>query len=107
MQRVALREFRDRHGVNWRVCDVYPDGCERRHHRGDSAYAGPERRVREEVRERNSVREGFERGWLVFDSRAERRRLVPIPEGWERLSPARLEFLCANAISSGPPRRLP
>jgi hypothetical protein len=107
MQSVALREFRDRHGVSWSVCDVYPEGCERRRHRSDPGYVGPERRVREETRDRSSVREGFERGWLVFDSRAERRRLVPIPDGWERLSPARLERLCADAIATGPPRRLP
>jgi len=107
MESVALREFQDRHGVNWRVCDVYPEGCEGRRHRDEAAYVGPERRVREEARERNSVREGFERGWLVFDSRAERRRLVPIPDGWERLPLARLELLCADAIATGPPRRLP
>ena len=37
-------------------------------------------------------------GWLTFDSQTERRRLVPVPHGWERATAAELERLCASAV---------
>lgn len=36
-------------------------------------------------------------GWLCFESRGERRRLAPIPLGWERMTDSELEALCAWA----------
>jgi hypothetical protein len=36
-------------------------------------------------------------GWLTFESANARRRLVPIPEGWEDASPARLRQYCLKA----------
>lgn len=36
-------------------------------------------------------------GWLCFESRIERRRLAPIPRGWERMTDAELHALCAWA----------
>jgi hypothetical protein len=32
-------------------------------------------------------------GWLTFESRGEKLRLAPVPSGWERLSPERLDLL--------------
>jgi hypothetical protein len=36
-------------------------------------------------------------GWLTFESGEEKRRLAPVPEGWDRLRPERLELLCRVA----------
>ncbi|HYD54578.1 MAG TPA: hypothetical protein VEA99_18230 [Gemmatimonadaceae bacterium] len=104
---MALREFRDRHGLHWSVCEVHAESSERRRARPDVVYDGPERRRRTDVLYRSPVRDGYEQGWLVFESRAERRRLVPIPQGWEELPEAELERLCYVASPAGRPRRLP
>ena len=32
-------------------------------------------------------------GWLTFESEGEKRRLAPIPKGWEAFSPERLDLL--------------
>ena len=37
-------------------------------------------------------------GWLCFECATERRRLVPVPPGWQRMSDRGLEELCARAI---------
>ena len=44
-------------------------------------------------------------GWLTFECEGERRRLAPIPPGWERLSVRELERLCKEA--SNAPRNTP
>jgi hypothetical protein len=36
-------------------------------------------------------------GWLVFECEREKRRLMPIPVGWAKLSDAELIVLCASA----------
>jgi hypothetical protein len=36
-------------------------------------------------------------GWLTFDSEQGRRRLAPLPSGWEDAPPGRLELLCRSA----------
>jgi hypothetical protein len=36
-------------------------------------------------------------GWLTFESSDMRRRLTPIPHGWDEASPQRLELLLRNA----------
>lgn len=43
-------------------------------------------------------------GWLTFESSAVRRRLIPIPGGWEDASLAKLDLMCRAAI---PVRRTP
>jgi hypothetical protein len=45
-------------------------------------------------------------GWLAFESKHDRRRLAPIPEGWDTFDASALERLCAAARSIGKPRRL-
>jgi len=40
----------------------------------------------------NVVSENFRDGWLTFDSTAGRRRLAPIPKGWETAEAERLEL---------------
>ena len=44
-------------------------------------------------------------GWLTFESGEEKRRLAPVPEGWDRLRPERLELLCRVAKPPTPSSR--
>jgi hypothetical protein len=37
------------------------------------------------------------RGWLTFESAVEKRRLAPIPEGWDQLPAEALAQLCEEA----------
>jgi len=76
---MALRSFDDRNGEGWQVWRVVPAAS---------------------VLERSAWVEGdYRQGWLCFESltSGERRRLAPVPEGWETLSPERLELLCRVA----------
>jgi hypothetical protein len=72
---MAHREFTDTRQVAWQVWDVHPSG---------SAHG---------VR----VQSVYANGWLAFESPLERRRLAPIPDGWEALSEELLQRLCAEA----------
>lgn len=88
------RTFTDADGVIWQVWDVHPQLAERRRGArrippsrlgaGARDYrTGIDRRRRPEVRV--PVREGYEHGWLTFDSDVGSKRLAPIPEGWDAL----------------------
>jgi hypothetical protein len=81
------RRLSDRRGIQGSVVDFR---AERRH--------VPDRRHLREVRA--PVREGFEQGWLVFDNGEEKRRLAPVPNGWERMTPEELRQLCKQAKPS-------
>jgi hypothetical protein len=64
------------------------------------AYTGPERRNQE--RRKSAERllttlRDFSEGWLAFDCGGEKRRLVPIPSGWDELSEAGLHRLWQRA----------
>jgi hypothetical protein len=48
----------------------------------------------------------FQQGWLCFDAPGEKRRLSPIPEGWETATDDELRRLRDQAII-GPPRTTP
>jgi hypothetical protein len=79
---MAHREFTDSVGVAWRVWEVRP--------------SGPVPGVH--------VRPELARGWLAFQCHGERRRLAPIPVGWEQVSDEELERRCQLAKSAPPPR---
>jgi hypothetical protein len=69
---VALRDFVDSFGVHWRVWPTIPP--------------------------RGTIRDTkFGNGWLTFASAGVRRRLAPIPIGWEEAALARLELMCRAA----------
>lgn len=76
---VALCEFRDSSGIEWKVWDTAP---ERLHSSPASDRALGELRG----------------GWITFSSVLGRRRLAPVPEGWANLPTHELERLCAQAI---------
>ncbi len=69
---MAYREFTDSQGNVWRVWSTVPTTA--------SGLTG-----------------SFSRGWLTFTSGDRLRRLSPIPNNWESLSPDRLEGLCDEA----------
>jgi hypothetical protein len=86
---MPLRSFTDDNDVTWQVWDVrpsQPDLIERRR-RAETPPAGPERRATP----------GLVTGWLAFESENARRRLAPIPPGWEEASLEQLKTWCVQA----------
>ena len=70
---MPIREFKDSNGIEWRVWSTRPSNP-------------------------SFVVEPLRAGWLTFDSDGERRRLSPVPPGWEVCSLERLELACRVAI---------
>lgn len=110
---MAHRIFADSAGVTWEVWDVVPGRLllEARNHR-----AGVERRVEQrELPPAGERRKGGDRratlaprlrhGWLAFRNDSERRRLAPIPTGWEQAADSELERYCRSAESVAEARR--
>ncbi len=89
---MALREFTDARGIAWRVWDTRPVST--------------------------AIRDAFRGGWLTFEQGTEqeteqeaghgamRRRLAPIPEGWEDLPEGELLRLRADAQPEAQRQRL-
>jgi hypothetical protein len=110
---MAHRSFVDRGGVPWDVWEVKPEwadrrsGVDRRQLTLDDPRAdppvieqrrGPERRVGTGKRvPRLKMGEQYSAGWLAFESSSERRRLSPIPPGWDQLGEPVLASLCEKA----------
>jgi hypothetical protein len=67
-----MREFTDSAGVAWRVWNTTPQP--------GAVYE-----------------ESHKGGWLTFESATTRKRLVPIPRGWEEATRERLELMCRAA----------
>lgn len=78
-----LRAFTDSTGVEWRVWDVFPS-------------AGPAD-VGADALSGSLKNTAFANGWLCFESEREKRRLAPIPAGWEFHEPTLLEKLREKA----------
>jgi hypothetical protein len=99
------REFSDERGEVWQVWVVDPESLERR--LTDDPHLTPpvERRTKHESRVKvsNSL---MANGWLTFESRTERRRVAPIPEGWATMDEEALRALLANATTAGKTQRL-
>lgn len=103
---MAHREFTDSERTTWMVWEVYPALADRRTSVGDRRGY-----MRETVDRRTAfnpacVSPEYAHGWLAFQSGLERRRLVPVPPGWEALDESDLERLCKAATPVGRPRRL-
>lgn len=83
---MPLREFEDRHRVQWRVWDVRPE-----------TYFGRMERAAH-------LAKFYPQGWLVFEAAAsgQKRRLHPIPRGWEELADTELEWLLKQAEQVSP-----
>lgn len=101
------RQFKDRQGKIWDVWQVHPSAAERRfvqrrvknEDRSDSLErrSGKERRVGARKRPRASIAEEFTYGWLCFECSDEKRRLAPVPEGWDRADDETIEQWCCQA----------
>lgn len=99
---VSYRTFLDSTGKRWEVWLVTPAAAERRKadRRAASAraegYEGFADRRRTPERRKNPFRRTIEvateysGGWLCFESEGEKRRLAPVPEGWEEAGPDRM-----------------
>lgn len=77
-----LRGFIDSTGVEWRVWEVLPSKAAIGDHASSLA---------------SLQATAFANGWLCFESNDEKRRLAPIPPGWDAGAPEALERLCAQA----------
>jgi hypothetical protein len=73
-----MRQIRDAAGVEWMVYEVNP--------------------VLSEWRAADSLPDGYRNGWLCFESPTEKRRLLPLPAGWQELPPEQLSALLVNAV---------
>ncbi len=86
-----LRGFTDSTGVEWRVWEVFPNRV------SDKSSA---------ELTRSSLKDtAFVNGWLCFESSEEKRRLAPIPSGWEFRDASTLEELRDRAVPVTPLRR--
>jgi hypothetical protein len=106
------RHFVDDDGQLWQAWDVIPSWGERRAEDRRQSDLGPpegmlDRRLADR-RKRRGIRIGLTsnlvHGWLAFEYKGERRRLVPIPDNWEKLSEEELRALWREAEHL-PPRR--
>jgi len=106
------RVYRDADGVEWQVWNVVPhvlqEGTERRvsirrdpvpephdpERRGE-----PERRsvADRRARLRMHLSPSLQGGWLVFETETEKRRITPIPDGWDALPDDELDRLRQRA----------
>jgi hypothetical protein len=106
------RTFKDRVGKTWDVWQVHPSAAERRfsqrrvhdEDRTDSIErrSGRDRRESEnptppEPKRHATVAAEFTYGWLCFETAGEKRRLAPVPEGWERADDETIEQWCCVA----------
>lgn len=99
------KTFVDVLGAEWEVWEVYPRLVERRLLRERRAA----RRGSEERRHVPAGRPTLPRqilgGWLAFQNRHERRRVLPVPDDWEDMSDRELQALLAHSKLSSRPRR--
>ena len=101
------RTFKDRQGKIWDVWQVHPSAAERRftqrrtnvEQRSDEVErrSGLERRLGEIKDSRAPVAAEFAYGWLCFETIGEKRRLAPVPEGWDRADDETIEQWCCVA----------
>ena len=106
---VTHRTFKDKQGRIWDVWQVHPSAAERRfvqrrvkeENRSDAAErrSGDDRRVGEKGHglTRATIAPEFTYGWLCFETTGEKRRLAPVPEGWDRADDETIEQWCCTA----------
>jgi hypothetical protein len=99
---MAHRILTDDVGRDWDVWEVHPaaiDGPLR----DDTQHDPAPRPTRVLV---SRVDDRLRNGWLAFQAKHEKRRLSPIPTGWENLSDPDLRVLLDTAATAGKPSRL-
>jgi hypothetical protein len=73
-----MRQLRDAAGVEWMVYEVTP--------------------IATTWSAIGSLPEGYRDGWLCFESSTEKRRLTPLPSGWQELPTEQLSGLLIHAV---------
>lgn len=73
---MTLRTFRDAQGTAWEAWEVIP---------------------KNRLTQHGAVTAELSLGWLSLRSGGERRRVVPTPEGWQRMSEEELRVMLATA----------
>lgn len=73
---MTLRTFRDASGTAWEAWEVIP---------------------RNRLTQHGAVTAEMSLGWLSLRSPGERRRVIPTPEGWQRMSDDELREMLATA----------
>jgi len=102
---MAHRVFRDEQGRVWHAWTVKPDAVDRRITPAAPGSVAVERRKRHEYRVKMAA--PWANGWLVFETRGEKRRLAPYPPSWSSASDAELlQLMRARATLVPVPRRL-
>lgn len=96
---MTYREFFDEQGQHWEVWEIRPISIERRLNEERRRYPrlSDRRNPNLELKLRGSHRDG----WLTFQCEHQRRRLVPIPDGWDSLSDSELVGLLQRASPLG------
>ena len=96
---MAHRKVTDQFGHEWDVWEVNPTSIDRR------ARAEPrivERRGAN-IGYAGRVHDRLRNGWLAFQSTHEKRRLSPVPPGWETLSDDEILTLLERAVKATRP----
>ena len=96
---MALREYRDLDGRSWMVWSVAAKFSPVRSptdRRVAPSRQQPERRSLEDRRGASPAAEWLQ-GWLCFQTSGEKRRLAPVPQGWEQSSVRELDELRRRA----------
>jgi hypothetical protein len=99
------REFTDVLGNQWTVWEVYPRLIERRLMRERRSLTRGTAERRHEFVGRATLPRQILGGWLAFQNDHERRRVMPVPDGWEALDDRELRALLALSTLSSRPRR--
>lgn len=73
---MTFRTIRDDHGVEWEIWEVIP---------------------RNRLTQYGAVTAEISLGWLTLRSRAERRRVTPAPEGWQKMTDDEMLALLSSA----------
>ncbi|HEU4564099.1 MAG TPA: hypothetical protein VFS05_05610 [Gemmatimonadaceae bacterium] len=101
---MAIREFTDESGRRWQVWATIPESPREERIFEQSARLLAEARQRDPAAARGRrgapagrFSPGREHGWLTFMAGDEKRRLSPVPEGWESASDAVLSRWLAEA----------
>jgi hypothetical protein len=98
---MGYRTFLDSTGKRWEVWLVTPAAAERRKAdrraaAGTEGFAATSERRHTPDRRKAAFRRSvavateYSQGWLCFESEGEKRRLAPVPPGWEEAGPDRL-----------------
>ena len=97
---MPLREFADSLGQVWQAWDTHPTAGGH-FSKGESAFTRfVASTAKREGREPTTVRDQYAEGWLTFRLANVRRRLAPIPVGWDGADDSTLRIYLNLAIEA-------